>query len=261
MDYQGSRIRDFLYGTVFYNYLFILFQLSYNYFFRDFLLDESMGAVYGSRTAPVLGAVILLVIAASTYAIMVTCRRLRISGVKAAGIMAFVVWVMNWVIVIIMVLTAVKSFGIDITKRADLLSDQENIIIICSILGAMIQAGIVIAFLARISVPYEKAVGSMEKIMADLSAFMFLCVAYTVVWETIVYRTVAVQGRCDLSTGYGISEFTAAGMSFILLYPPMRFSFLLRDIHSFKQGRGRFGIIVSYMAVLITGLIPLVKFN
>lgn len=259
MDQQKSPVNEFRYAAVFYNYLFIVFQLAYNYFFRGLLLGESIGAVYGSGRSPVLGMVLILSVAAATYAIMIRCRQLRLDGGRAAGITAFIVWVLNWVIVIMMVLTAVKSFGIDISKSTDRLSDLENTIIIVSILGAMLQAGIVIGFLARISVPYEKTVSRLQKIAADVSAFMFLCVSYTVVWETIVYRSVAVQGRLDLSTGAGIFELTGALLSFMLLYPPMRFSFLLGDIRDFRQGSGRFRIAVSYAAVILTGMLPLVK--
>ncbi|HPS58872.1 MAG TPA: hypothetical protein PK514_12270 [Spirochaetota bacterium] len=259
MNHQESPVKGFFYGTVFYSYLFIIFQLTYNYFFRGLLLDQSIGTVYGAGRSPLFGIILLLAIAAGTYAVMVKCRQLRISGVRFAGIPAFVVWVLNWVIVIVMVLTAVKSFGIDISKRSDMFSDRENIIIICSILGAMLQAGIVIGFLARIADPYEKTVSNLKRVAADISAFIFLCVSYTVVWETIVYRTVATQGRCDISTASGIFELTGAALSFILLYPPMRFSFLLQDIHDYKHGRGRFRIVVSYIAVVLTGMIPLVK--
>lgn len=261
MNHQDSSFKEIFYGTVFYNYLFVIFQLAYNYIFRGLLLDQSIGAVYGSSSSPLLGIILLAGIIASTYAIMVRCRQLRLEGIRATGIIAFIVWVLNWVIVIMMVLTAVKSFGIDISKPTDRLSDSENIIIICSILGAMIQAGIVIGFLARISVPYEKSVSGVQRITADMAAFIFLCVSYTVVWEIISYRTVALQGRCDISTGSGIYELIGAGLSFILLYPPMRFSFLLQDVHDFKRGRGKFRIVVSYAAVMLTGMIPLVKFS
>ncbi len=261
MNHQELRVKEFFYGTVFYNYLFVIFQLAYNYIFRGLLLDQSIGAVYGSSSSPLLGIILLAVVAAGTYAIMIRCRQLRLDGVRAAGVIAFIVWVLNWVIVIMMVLTAVKSFGIDISKPTDQLSDNENIIIICSILGAMLQAGIVIGFLARISMPYEKSISSVKRIAADMAAFIFLCVSYTVVWETISYRTVAVQGRCDISTGNGIYELIGAGLSFMLLYPPMRFSFLLQDVHDFKRGQGRFRIVVSYAVVMLTGMIPLIKFS
>ena len=261
MNYQESRVKEFFYGTVFYNYLFVIFQLAYNYLFRGLLLDRSIGTVYGSSRSPLLGIILLAVIVAATYAIMIRCRQLRAWGVRSAGVIAFIVWILNWVIVIVMVLTAVKSFGINISKPADQMSDGENIVIIGSILGAMLQAGIVIGFLARIAEPYEKTVSSVKRVSADISAFMFLCVSYTVVWDTIVYKTVATQGKCDISTGDGILELTGAALSFILLYPPMRFSFLLQDIHDFKHGRGRFRIAASYMAVILTGMIPLVKLS
>lgn len=259
MDHQPPRFKEFFYGTLFYNYLFIIFQLAYNYIFRDFLLEKSMGTVYGSGRSAVLGTVILLVIAAATYAVMIRFRLLRKGGARSAGAAAFIVWVLNWVIVVTMVLTAVKSFGIDISKHAEQLSDRENIIIICSIMGAMFQAGMVIALLARMAVAYEKTVSNLQRIMADVSAFIFLCVSYTVVWETIIYRTVATNGGYSICTGQGITGLTGAFFSFLLLYPPMRFYFLLQDIHDFRQGRGRLRMAIGYAAVILTVMIPLIN--
>ena len=85
MDHQPPRFKEFFYGTLFYNYLFIIFQLAYNYIFRDFLLEKSMGTVYGSGRSAVLGTVILLVIAAATYAVMIRFRLLRKGGARSAG--------------------------------------------------------------------------------------------------------------------------------------------------------------------------------
>lgn len=244
-------------GSVFYNLLFVMFQLIYNYFLRGIILGESSGAIYGSHKSPLLGILLLLAIAGGTYSIMIRCRMLRIENPALPGVPAFIIWVMNWVIVIFMVFTAVKSFGINISS--DTLTDRENKIIIAAILSAMADAGIVLAFLARMSVPYHETISRAKAVTGQLLAFIFCCVSYTAVWETIMFDSISREGTYEIFSANGIFMLGGWITVFLLLYPPMRFPFILQELHDFKNGRNRPGIAAGYVLVFITGLLPLVK--
>jgi hypothetical protein len=245
--------------TVFYNYLMIAFQLGYNHYLRGTLLQRSLDAVYGNSQNLLTGLIIIAAIISGTYAIFISCRILRSAGVKSAGIPAFIIWSLNWVLVAFMMLTAVKSFGIDITQTMDNLSAAENAVLILSILIAMAQAASVLTFLARMKEPYKETPSYKKIISANIAGFIFLIVSYTVVWETILYNSVSRHGTYDISTFHGSLPFTGWFFSFLLLYLPMRFSFILREIQTLKNRGLRLKLALSYIAVIVTGLSPLIK--
>jgi hypothetical protein len=246
-------------GTVLYNYLFIVFLFAYNYLLRGLVLDTSMGAVYEVRKAPLFGIMVLLVIIAGTWALLMKCRELRSAGVKSPAGAGFLLCVLNWVVVISMVFTAVQSFGIQVTKSDELISDFENTVIIIAILSALVQGGVSFGFLVRLSEPYEKPIGQGKRAAAALVAFAYLCVAYTVVWETIVHGAISKTGSFDIRTGEGIFNIIGWLICFLLLYPPMRIPFILQEMEDGKNSRARFRITVSYILVILAGIIPLIK--
>jgi hypothetical protein len=257
MIFSHPSLTKHLAGTIIYNYLMIAFQLGYNYYLRGTLLSGTMDTVYGAGYNPLPGIIIILAVISGTYAIFINCRILRNAGIKSAGIPAFIIWPLNWVLVVFMMLTAVKSFGIDITQSMDNLSGFENTVLILSILIAMAQAGAVIAFLARMKEPYTKAISPYKIVSANIAAFIFLIISYTTVWETIMYNSIYRDGSYDINTNYGLISICGWILSFLLLYLPMRYSFILKEIQDFKTGITGFRIALSYLVVIFTGIYPL----
>ncbi len=251
--------RNVVSGTVLYNYLFIAFLLVYNYLLRDLVLDASLGAVYEVRKAPAFGIMILAVIVLGTCALMLKCRELRATGEKTSAGIGYVLSVLNWVVVISMAFTAVQSFGIRVTENTDKLSGLENAAIMMAIFSALIQGTFSFAFLVRLSEPYKKPIGMGKRVTAGLAAFAYSCIAYTVVWETIEANSMSRTGAFDLATGEGISNLIGWFFSFLLLYPPMRIPFILQEAHDIKNGRTGVWVGISYVVVLLSALIPILK--
>ena len=259
MERRVSPVKDFFYGTVLYNYLFIIFQLAYNYLIRDRLLDSSIKTVYEVRKAPWLGFIVLSAVVAGGYAIMIKCRIIRSRNPQSVGAGDFLIWILGWVITISMVFTAVQSFGIEVSKKDGVPSDFENTVIAISIFGAMIHLGAVLGFIMMLETPYAKYINRKQIIASDISAFIFLCISYTVVWETIMYSSVVKYGKYNIMTPYGIFNIIGWIICFILLYPPMRSPYILMEIHNSPDNRNSWGLFISYILVIITGILPLVK--
>jgi hypothetical protein len=259
MERLIASLRRAVSGTILYNYLFIAFLLIYNYLLRDLILDKSIGAVYEVKTAPVFGVMILVVIILGTYALLMKTRELRAAGVKSPGGVGYVVCILNWVVVICMAFTALQAFGIKVTEKTDKLTGFENAVIAITIFTAIIQGLAAFGFLIRLSEPYEKPISRGTRVAAAMAAFAYLCIAYTVVWETIVYGSMSKTGAFDILTGEGIFNIIGWLLCFALLYPPMRMPFILQEMQDSKNGGSGLKIAVSYIAVVMTGLIPLLK--
>jgi hypothetical protein len=259
MEHLIASLRRAVSGTILYNYLFIAFLLAYSYLLRDLILDTSIGAVYAVKFSPLFGIMVLAVILLGTYALLMKTRELRAAGVKSAGGIAFAVCVLNWVVVICLAFTALQSFGIKVTEETDKLSGFENAVIAITIFTAIIQGLAAFGFLVRMSEPYEKPIGQGRRVAASMAAFVYLCISYTVVWETIVYGSMSTTGAFDVRTGEGIFNIIGWLLCFALLYPPMRLPFILQELQDIKKGGSTATIAVSYAAVVLSGLIPLFK--
>jgi hypothetical protein len=162
-------------------------------------------------------------------------------------------------VVICMAFTALQSFGIKVTEKTDHLTGIENALIAITIFAAILQGLAAFGFLIRMSEPYEKPIGQGRRFVTAMAAFAYLCIAYTVVWETIVYKSISTSGAFDIRTGEGIFNIIGWLICFALLYPPMRMPFILQEMQDSKNAAAALRIAVSYIAVVLTGLIPIIK--
>ena len=261
MNPGKSYLKQFLYGPVFYNYLFILFQLAYNFIFRDMLLSGTMKTLYEVKKQPLLGITILAAVAAGFYAVMMTCRILRTGGTRKPEPPAFAICVLNWILSIHMFFTALQAFGIEVSKDYNLLSGFESAMLNVAIIMVLVQSAFFAGFIVRLGVPYEKTVGRAERIATDLASFFFACVSYTVMWETIMYKSVAVNGRYNILSLPGMFDIAGWTFLFLLFYPPMRFPYLLREMYDTSENANGKMILASYIMVIVTGIMPLVKIH
>ncbi len=247
------RLREILRESIFYNYLFVAFELAYSFILRDRLLDESMGALFTKQRAPVLGSGLIVMLGIGLFAVAIKTRELRAAGRLTAYGPLFVLWFLSMTTTLIVALIILNSFGLGISTWPG------TIAFIAIIWGYFIYGWAILKLLLRLDEPLDRPPCVRSSIAANVFAVIFTCGAYTVVWESIVCNFVSIVGKVDILTFRGIFALFGWAIAFLLLYPPLRLPFLLGEIADIREGRGRVRLFLSYAAVIVAGLLPLVK--
>lgn len=163
-------------GLAFYILFFngVLYGVLYRRVFRESLLESTSGVIYHSQTNYLLGTLLLLATIGEFIAILLKRKEIGESEKKTGSL--FIIWMFHTVISTVLVIIALKAFGLSMTKNQGLFA---------GIFMVVVLKELVILFLIFIGSQPQPLPGR-KRIIADLLMLFFYCVAYTVTWETIM---------------------------------------------------------------------------
>ncbi|MBP7738238.1 MAG: leucine-rich repeat domain-containing protein [Spirochaetes bacterium] len=237
-------------GTIV-NLLFALFILFYEFFFNALysrvtggtLQEATREVIYGGRTDPVLGAVIVAAVAAEFIGILL---KKRAAAGSLKGGFGFFLWTLHTAVTTIMVMTASKAFGADLDNMG-------------FAAGAALFANIIkeLALLGILWYETPSRLSMGQNIAADACILFFYCTGFSTGWN-VISLTPGSNLHQHLSNIPILILYTILAMIlFLVMYLPLRIGYYLTE--RIETNRDFYKLSLSIATVTIAAMIPLFR--
>ncbi len=237
-------------GTIV-NLLFALFIIVYEFAFDAFysrvtgdaLEDAARDVMYGGKTDPLLGAIIIAAVIAEFLGIIL--KRKTATALSESGGFFFL-WMFHTVVTSIMVMTACKAFG----------ADLEN-------MGPAAGAAIFLNIIKELAILFilwsetTARISRIQSIAADACILFFYCTGFSTGWD-VISSTPGSNLHQHLSNIPLLILYTVQAMIlFLMLYLPLRIGYFMTE--RMETNRDIFFNSLSIAAVTIAAMMPLFR--
>lgn len=209
----------------------------------DALEETARDVIYGGKTDFLLGAVMIAAVLAEFIGIFIKSRRIPPQSGKGVLI---TLWIFHTAVSTIMVMTACKAFGANITKPGAVAGTVVilNIIKELAVLGLLLRE------------PSGRSTRATD-LLADACILFFYCTGFSTGWDVISATPGSnlhqYLGNVPLLALYTI----AAVIFFLILYLPLRIGYFMTERIETNRDCAAKGLSIG--AVLIAAMIPLYR--
>ncbi len=246
------KIKQPLEDTIFNweGWIFNLLAGIYFLFFSTMVRDISITNFKGEEDVfmPWFGFVLIAISILEIYAFPKKMKYVHLAIQERGGNSGsgFLLWMFHAVISILLVMMALQSFGYDISPENDSTPWWMMLLLFATVIKELFFLFFIWGIEENISKKKYKRPNKKEWIL-DLILLAYMCIAYSVTWETITYNTPMEKDNLVMY----ILNIVVASMLFLMFYMPLRIPYLLEEMAGIKTTKDVLIFISSILLVLV----------